>query len=194
MHGDVHHRIPHSSRISCIHQQSLQTRLIPVNNNIRIPVRRGRNGKKPRMMLSPCLDSCSLTTRHCRHWRYVFYCSIRGLSLPSVPEPIMSSTSTASKPSQSINTTISNSSPTDQSKLPAASPQTASRTRPTHSATHIRQRSIELKDIVTSSPTARRMSMSSTPQDVTDRGEGVVARSLRYAEWVVAGLCAWSLL
>jgi hypothetical protein len=36
--------------------------------------------------------------------------------------------------------------------------------------------------------------MSSTPQDVTDRGEGVVARSLRYAEWVVAGLCAWSLL
>jgi hypothetical protein len=36
--------------------------------------------------------------------------------------------------------------------------------------------------------------MSSTPQDVTDRGEGMVARSLRYAEWVVAGLCAWSLL
>jgi hypothetical protein len=36
--------------------------------------------------------------------------------------------------------------------------------------------------------------MSSTPQDVTDRGEGVVARSLRYAEWVIAGLCAWSLL
>jgi hypothetical protein len=36
--------------------------------------------------------------------------------------------------------------------------------------------------------------MSSTPQDATDRGEGMVARSLRYAEWVVAGLCAWSLL
>jgi hypothetical protein len=36
--------------------------------------------------------------------------------------------------------------------------------------------------------------MSSTPQDVTNRGEGMVARSLRYAEWVVAGLCAWSLL
>jgi hypothetical protein len=36
--------------------------------------------------------------------------------------------------------------------------------------------------------------MSSTPQDVTDRGEGMVARSLRYAEWVIAGLCAWSLL
>jgi len=36
--------------------------------------------------------------------------------------------------------------------------------------------------------------MSSTPQDVTNTGEGVVAKSLRYAEWVVAGLCAWSLL
>jgi len=106
----------------------------------------------------------------------------------------MSSTSTASKPPQSINTTFPQSTPTDQSKLSAASPQAASRPRPTHSASHIRQRSIELKDIVTSSPTARRMSMSSTPQDVTDRGEGVVARSLRYAEWVVAGLCAWSLL
>jgi hypothetical protein len=106
----------------------------------------------------------------------------------------MSSTSTASKPSQSTNTNIPQTSPTEQSKLSAASPQAASRTRPTHSATHIRQRSIELKDIVTSSPTARRMSMSSTPQDVTDRGEGVVARSLRYAEWVIAGLCAWSLL
>lgn len=106
----------------------------------------------------------------------------------------MSSTSTASKPSQSINTDIPKSSSTDQSILAAASPQTASRARPTHSASHIRQRSIELKDIVTSSPTARRMSMSSTPQDVTDRGEGMVARSLRYAEWVVAGLCAWSLL
>jgi hypothetical protein len=82
--------------------------------------------------------------------------------------------------------------PLAQYKL--ASPQNSSQPRPAHTASHIRQRSIDLSDIKGSSPTARRMSMSSTRQDVTDTGEGVVARSLRYAEWVVAGLCAWSLL
>lgn len=103
----------------------------------------------------------------------------------------MSSVDTGAKNSPSINTRRLGA-PVAQTK--SASPQSTTRPRPAHSASHIRQRSIDLSDIKVNSPTARRMSMSSTPQDVTDPGEGVVARSLRYAEWVVAGLCAWSLL
>lgn len=150
------------------------------------------------MRLSPCLNSCSTDNKALSSLAFCYVFSLlnsnSGTIIAAITRATMSSTSTGSKPSPSINNNTSKTSPSDQPKLSAASPQTASRTRPTHSATHIRQRSIELKDIVTSSPTARRMSMSSTPQDVTDRGEGMVARSLRYAEWVVAGLCAWSLL
>lgn len=68
------------------------------------------------------------------------------------------------------------------------------RPRPAHSASHIRKRSVDASEIMSNSPTARRMSMSTTPQDATQQDESVVTRALRQAELVVAGLCATALL
>lgn len=69
-----------------------------------------------------------------------------------------------------------------------------SQPRSTHSASHIRKRSVDASEIMSNSPTARRMSQSTTPQDATQQDEGVVTRALRQAEMVVAGLCATALL